>query len=387
MSLRVWLLTNAPSPYQMEFLRDLGASHEIDLSVRFMRSEFRGDECAAAIEQLGAVTYSAIGLSRRHDELRLHCGALREIMSRRHDLYVLSGLYTSPTVILAACLLRLRSARYLLWLERPSELRRRDRNRWGHLARIPLVAVRKLLLKFLFAGAARIVCIGSRAAEQYAELGLAAHKTSMVPYCCDTARFQSVPSADADKLRESLGIQNRLVFLYSGQLIHRKGIDTLLKSYGAVCSLCPNTALLVLGDGELRNQSENAAAALTQGKVVFAGQQPQSQLPVYFACGDVFVFPTRHDGWGVVLNEACAAGLPVISSVQAGAAHDLVGPGENGFLFDAEDVDGLVRHMLYFAEHREMLPAFRAASRERAELCSTAYGVKQFLAALKSAAA
>jgi hypothetical protein len=43
--------------------------------------------------------------------------------------------------------------------------------------------------------------------------------------------------------------------------------------------------------------------------------------------------------------------------------------------------------MLYFAEHREMLPAFRAASRERAELCSTAYGIRQFLAALQSAAA
>jgi glycosyltransferase involved in cell wall biosynthesis len=68
-------------------------------------------------------------------------------------------------------------------------------------------------------------------------------------------------------------------------------------------------------------------------------------LPEYFGRSDVFVIPSRHDGWGVVVNQALAAGLPVITSNAVGAGVDLVENGANGLHVAAGDVDELFRAM------------------------------------------
>jgi glycosyltransferase involved in cell wall biosynthesis len=72
------------------------------------------------------------------------------------------------------------------------------------------------------------------------------------------------------------------------------------------------------------------------------GFRNPEDIPPIFAAADVFVLPSRHDGWGVVVNEALGAGLPIIASDRTGAAHDLVQHGVNGFVTGAGDVEALV---------------------------------------------
>src|SRR5262249_32896590 len=73
-------------------------------------------------------------------------------------------------------------------------------------------------------------------------------------------------------------------------------------------------------------------------EIVFFGQASQEQLPALYALAKVFLFPTTQDAWGIVANEASAAGLPVIVSPAAGAAGELVVDGVNGHVLDL-DVD------------------------------------------------
>jgi glycosyltransferase involved in cell wall biosynthesis len=97
-------------------------------------------------------------------------------------------------------------------------------------------------------------------------------------------------------------------------------------------------------------------------------------LPDWFSIADVFVFPSRHDGWAVVINEACAAGLPIIVSTQTGAAHDLVEEGVNGFLLNCEEIDRWAERMAWCLEHRDRLASMGEASRRMVEPFSNVAG-------------
>jgi glycosyltransferase involved in cell wall biosynthesis len=93
------------------------------------------------------------------------------------------------------------------------------------------------------------------------------------------------------------------------------------------------TSILFVGAGTLEN-SIRAAAALHEPLVdtVIHGFAAQRELPDLYRSARIFLFPTVWDPWGVVANEACAAGLPVIVSPEAGVAGELVRDGENGFV-------------------------------------------------------
>src|SRR5205823_740560 len=103
-----------------------------------------------------------------------------------------------------------------------------------------------------------------------------------------------------------------------------------------------------------------------RARISYEGFQPPEALPEYFARADVFVLPSRHDGWGVVVNQAIGAGLPVICSDAVGAGLDLVEEGVNGLRFAAGDVDGLQRAMEIVAANPELARAWGEASRRKA---------------------
>ena len=382
---KLWLLTNSPSPYQLEFFRKLGARNDVELSLRFMNDDFRGDDCRTTLEELGSRTFRPIGLHR--DELRVHPGAIREAIGQKFDVYVLSGLYTCPTIILLAILLKVWRRPYVLWLERPSAWNRRDLSWLKLLIRLPFAMVRSVFLRLLLFGSKHVIGIGRRAVEQYGGFGVSKTKMTSVPYCTDAERFTTVSDDEARKARVDLNVDGQFVFLFSGQLIHRKGVDTLVRAFEEVVRSVSDCVLLILGDGPLKGEISTGIAVDLQDRIRFLGHLEQDRLPATFASAHVFVFPTRHDGWGVVINEACAAGLAILSSQQAGAAFDLVTEGENGYLFDADDADRLSELMLKLAQDRSLSAEFGRKSRELSQLCSTSNGVDTFVDVIRNVAA
>jgi glycosyltransferase involved in cell wall biosynthesis len=87
-------------------------------------------------------------------------------------------------------------------------------------------------------------------------------------------------------------------------------------------------------------------------------------MPAYFARSDVFVLPSRHDGWGVVVNQALATGVPIITSDAVGAGLDYVENGINGIKVEAGDVDALYAAMQSLAQNPEIARAWGIKSRQ-----------------------
>jgi glycosyltransferase involved in cell wall biosynthesis len=132
-------------------------------------------------------------------------------------------------------------------------------------------------------------------------------------------------------VRERLGLE-RCTFLYVGRLDPEKGLDVLLD---AARSVEADVAIVGTGSEEARLKSG------APPNVRFVGRLERDELVPWYAAADAFVLPSLSDQWGMVLNEAATAGLPLVSTNAPGAAHDLVHDGDNGFRVAAGDSGAL----------------------------------------------
>jgi len=165
-----------------------------------------------------------------------------------------------------------------------------------------------------------------------------------VPYFSNLARFDVPLSTSAQstlnpQLSTSLAPRtgNRSPerrVLFSGSLIQRKGVDLLASAFRHLASEFPNLALTILGDGPERSRMEYELADC-RARVQFVGFKDWDELPSFYREADVLCVPSRHDGWGLVVPEGLAAGLPVIGTDRTGAALELLRDGINGWLVEA----------------------------------------------------
>jgi glycosyltransferase involved in cell wall biosynthesis len=194
--------------------------------------------------------------------------------------------------------------------------------------------------------------------------GLPAERIAVVTQSIDVAHYghsRDMPAAERERRRAELGLTG-CVFLYVGRIWAGKGLDELFDAYrqvlagasGAGMSEVPEVSLLVAGDGV--DYPRYAAAESATPGVRFAGFVQPADLPAWYALGDVLVFPTHGDPNGLVVEEALAAGLPVIVSDAAGdikarvpdSVGRVVGVGDAGALAEAmrELADPAVRGAL-----------------------------------------
>ena len=123
--------------------------------------------------------------------------------------------------------------------------------------------------------------------------------------------------SERDRIRHDLGLSG-CVFIYVGRLLREKGLDYLLEAYSALSGLGVESSLLLVGDGKDEARYRQMVRERALRNVVYAGIVQQDELPRLYAAADVLVFPTLGDRNGLVVEEAMASHLPVISSDSAG---------------------------------------------------------------------
>ena len=340
--MKLWIFLNTPSPYQVDFIRGLRESGLFEVHARFMSAIHRGRVGRPEESGIGDIRIlKGYGPHIWSDAFRIHPEALREVQREKFDLFILGGQYTSMTFALTVRLLGRRHC-WMAWLERPWPEDFRPAWSRSLSSRSRTVGwIRKHYLRAVLCRASAVLVIGTAACREYRRLTGHQVRVENFPYVCDTARFQPADAAmRRSRMRRELGLaDDQVVLLYCGQLIERKGVDVLIRALEA--AELPEARLVIVGDGPLRDRLRELANTRLKDRVLFSGNVPYDRVPEYYLAADLFVFPTLYDGWGVVINEACAAGLPVICSRAAGAAADLVCQERNGILVEAGDVGAL----------------------------------------------
>ena len=141
--------------------------------------------------------------------------------------------------------------------------------------------------------------------------------------------------------------------------------------------------MVMAGSGELEQELRAFCTAHALDNVVFTGFVNQSELPALYAASDVFVLPSEHEPWGLAVNEAMCASLPVVVSREVGCVADLVRDGVNGYTPAAGDIEGLARALRRLIEDEGLRRRQGQASLARI----LQWGYQQCLEGIRSALA
>lgn len=331
--MNVSIISVVPSPYQRDLFRAIDRLENVRLQVFYLES---------------SAPDSPWGETRLESwESVLPGGCLGKGRVRSHFNWTLPDLGDQDIVVVNAALTDL-TTQFLV--------RRRHRFAakaawlfWGELIRTGggwAGWVRRFLAGPLDAMDG-IIAIGSTAAADY-QKRFPSQRIFNLCYYCEIENFVTAKSQVGTS--SSAGVR----FLFCGQMIHRKGVDLLLASFDRLVGEGLDVGLILVGrEASLPGYLE-ALPAASKARIDFRGFHEVNKLPEIFTESDVFVLPSRHDGWGVVINQAIGAGLPIIASGGVGAAHDLVEDGVNGFVVNAGDVNALTNAMRQLSE-RELI--------------------------------
>lgn len=331
--MKIALLTEIPAPYRIPLFNALAAEPDVELRVLFLADrdprrpfyELHRDEWRFDARTLGGPQ-----LRRGGRWLVLSRGVGRELSRFRPDAVAVGG-WNQPAFWRALLHARTRRVPLLVWIE--STLRD------ARVERGPLALARRAMVR-----AAAGTFVPGRAAAEYARsLGLPEERIALAPNAIDASVFTGADRAPAGE---------RCTFLYAGRLDPEKGLDVLLEAFREVPG-----ELLVAGTGP---EEERLRARASDG-VRFLGPLGRDELAEVYARADVFVLPSRSEPWGMVLNEAAAAGLALVATDGVGAARELVEDGSNGFVVPVGDAPALGAVLRRLAED----PALRETAGRR----------------------
>ena len=196
------------------------------------------------------------------------------------------------------------------------------------------------LVKTIVRGSAAGIAYGTRAKEYLVRLGARPERVFVAMNTVDIDYFRTRSDLSPDERAErkaAIGLAGKRIVMFNGRLVPRKGTDVLLRAFAALKPHMPDAGLLLIGYGPEETRLKELTMALNVEDVRFTGHVPLQDLPGYYACADVFVLPSWGEPWGLVINEAMAAGLPVIATDQVGASVDLIRDGVNGYVTPARD--------------------------------------------------
>lgn len=364
--LRLAWLTNAPSGDQIDLLTALASRPEIDLRVIYcsphsMKGEIRfSDPCGRGVVLKGTRLPGPAGGSFLNP-------SIVRVLTRSHYDVVIVGGYAHLTMQLAMLVRAVQRKPWLLFAERSGMVRNLSH------------ALGRRIAMCMVRSAAGVISTGRLAQHSFAsQLGSSTRLFSL-PYLIRHDEFL--------RLARPGKAPARLNFLACGALIPRKGIDVLIRAFQRAAANRTDISLTIVGDGPDRRVLDECVTDECRNRITFRGEVAFAKRLDAFAEADVFIHPARHDGWGVVIHEALAAGLPVIATRETGAAYDLVQDGQNGFLVNAGDEDALAKRILWFADNRHEIPEFGARARAAIAGLTPEWGAAEVVRIAQSVAA
>ena len=342
---RVAVVSPEPTPYRAPLFDRIAAREDIDLTVVYAARTVAGRTWSVGLDHpavfLSGVRVPFAGRLLRHD-YPVTPGVAGALRRSRPDVVVVSGWSTFASQA-AIAWSRARRVPYVLLVE-SHDLG--PRAGWRR-------AVKSTIVPQLVRGAANVLVVVSAARDSIVARGASPQQVRVFANTVDVPQW--IERAD----RLTRGARENVVVLSVGRAVPEKGFDVL----------------------------EAACAAAGVELQTVAGGLSQEELAQRYVDADVFALLSRHETWGVVVNEAAASGLPLVLSDRVGAAHDLLRDGENGFVVPPDDVPAATAALRQLAADPELRRRMGERSRELVRAWGYEPSVESFVAAVREATA
>lgn len=305
--LRLVIVTNIPVPYRLPVYSLLAQHPKLDLHVVYCS----GREPDRAWN-LGEAHYAHTYLNERMVTYKgrfIHFNDdVWAVLDRlRPHVVITTGF--NPTHLLAYAWSRLHGAAHVPMTDGTLE------------SEVVLTPIHRWIRRRVYARSTAFIAASEGGKRLYRAYGIPDRDIYKSHLCADNARFFAEGK-----------VPKRYDFIYCGRFVAIKNpLFALEVARDVAGQLGRRVSIVLVGSGGLEGEMRAFAQSVADRvEATFAGFASQEALPRWYAAARVFLFPTSWDPWGVVANEACAAGVPVLVSEAAGAAGELVRDGENG---------------------------------------------------------
>lgn len=321
-----WLF-NHPAPYKINYFNELGK--QVELDVYFERASEKSRNRLFYSEK--PLSFSChICASKVWGEADNYTrDPIKALKKNKYDIIVINGWRTlTEQRTIAYC--RRRKIPYVFWIN-------------GGIANPKESALKRLIKTHFIKDASLYFSPDKNSASYLTYYGAKEDKIAYYPYSTVFEReLASAPFSKEEKkqIREKLGLVGKRVYFSVGQFIERKNYKTLIRLWRF---MEPSDSLYILGDGEQKEDCVSLIRSLGLQNVFLLPFKPHDEILEYFKAGDCFVFLSKEDIYGHVINEALSQALPVVSSKKVNAAMHLVQNKENGYLVNLDDEEQIVR--------------------------------------------
>lgn len=360
--------TNIPTPNQDDFFEELS-------QVFIFNAIFYEKTESDRLWQLSDKTYKHVYLKDSklikwvqyfYKDFHFSWNIIKYSLNERSQFIILSGNYFALNTIIAALILKARGKKVGFFSEKIKEAYGFKR----FVKRAILVPFVKLLDFMIFVG----VC----SKQSYSSLGLNVKHHVIIPYNINNASFKdcNLNEDRLKQLKDKYNTNTHFTLLTSGALIERKGIDFTIKIMELLTKEhINNIQLLVLGDGPLKYSLQELVKELP---IYFLGFKQKEEIPYYFGIADVFLFCSRYDGWGLVINEAISAGLPCLVNKDVGSS-ELIENYVNGFICDNQNLLSYVNAIKLLCKDKTLIESIRTNNLQLSEqMCSASMATKLY---------
>ena len=325
---RVALLTEIPAPYRIPLFNAL--AERVDLRVLFLRKRHEGHLYDLHPEEMNFDwrVVPGVDVTVRKHWLVLNASVARRL--GRADAVILGG-WNQPAFWEAMAWCLVRRVPLVIWAESTALDERSGRHE-------PL---KRLLLR----SATGFIVPGTASREYLERLGVPAGRITVAPNAVDAAIFGSAARTRTNGPCRIIAV---------ARLSPEKGLDVLIRAAAGLPA-----EVVVAGSGP----EEDRLRELAGPNVTFLGNVERDALPQLYADADIAVVPSRSDTWGMTLNEAALAGLPLVASTVVGGSRDLIEEGVNGFRVRPDDPDALRQTLHRLVENEALRRAAGARSR------------------------
>ena len=333
---KVALIHNIIAPYRVPLFEALARHPVIDLQVYFCAKTYK----IRRWDVLEPDTYSykvLPGITVEVSSMTYHINPsiLIDLVGNQYDCVILGGSadFTTQLSFFVSKALKLP---VILWSEAVEGVE-------TSLARLidPLT-------RYIIKSADALIVPGTLSRDFHIKRGAPAQKVFVAPNIVNVDTFFTRSSAYKEQraqLKDDLHLGKNAIVLFVGQLIQRKGVEFLVRAFAKLKRECENVTLIVVGDGELKPELNQIVLNEDITNIIFTGWISEEEKIAYYAIADLFVLPTLSDLCPLVINEAMACALPVVSTTAAGCARDMIINGENGFIVQPRNVDALYEAM------------------------------------------
>jgi len=325
--MKVLFLTNVPSPYRVLFFQELGKKCDLTVLYEVNRAADRDEKWVANVTEEKSYKEVFLRVVRAGVDTA-YCPEVIDYLQGDYNRIIVGG-YSTPTARYAIRFMKRNRIEY--WLNCDGGFVKSEN------------ALKRMIKTFYISGATGYLSTGKGADEYLAYYGAKPETIHRYPFssiCAQNVFPRTTKKEEKKSLRERLLPELRdkkYIIITVGQMIHRKGIDLLLQ---VANELADDIGYCIVG-GEPPREYRQYVTEHELDNVVFVPFQRYEVLKDYYRAADLFVLPTREDVWGLVVNEAMANGLPVVTTKCCLAGVELVEDGRNGEIIPVEDVAAL----------------------------------------------